>query len=186
MAKVENSLYYLNKMKDVLEHLPDESLIDAYENCIELQGQMMETLLRTPHFGENPEGMRSSFFFAAGMERQVLRTYARFRTEIEKKGDRLESGELLEKGCFFCSRPYLVGKFSIVHTKVSGLLVKVVACPWCVDEIESTGSRSVLYFRKGSEEVHWSKVSHYNPQEDFWKLHDVGALTRLSPGRYIH
>lgn len=172
MAKVENSVYLLNKMKDLVEFVPEESILDSYEDCLDIQHQMLEALVNTPHFGDDPEGIRSSFFFAEGLENRVKKTFLKFKESIDQSGLDLETGESQPKGCYFCSRPFLVEKFKTIKTKISGLKVSVSSCPWCIEEIKSTGSMKVLYFQSGEERIHWSKVDSYDPSKDFWLLYD--------------
>ena len=172
VAKVSNSVFLLNKMKDLCEHVEEEKLLDAYQGCLDMQERMLALLVKNPQLMAKDKELKAAYMFAEGLEKQVEKTFERFSVAIKKQGKSLDRGEKEVLGCYFCSRPYIYGRFKTLKAKVSGVPVKLSTCSFCAEEIKTTGSMKVLYFEVGSEKLHWSKVKTYDPGEDFWRLYE--------------
>lgn len=172
VTKTQNSVTLLNRMKDLMEHLEEPKLLKNYEECLEIQKVMLEALVKTHHYGIEQKHLRHSYQMADILEQRVRTCFARVKDTLQQQGKALELGQGKVRGCYFCSRPYLIGRFKVVATRVSGVVVKVSSCPWCHAELMSVGKVRVLYFKRGEERVHWSKINEYDPEQDFWQLHD--------------
>lgn len=176
VACLENTQAKLVKLQGLVEHIEKDGDLDSYEDCLELMNRVLESMVQMKRFGTDVQAMRDSFFVVNGLAKRVDALVVRVFRGIEGSNEEIQKGSKNIKGCYFCSRPYVIDRFRVLGIKVENVGIKVSSCPWCFQELKTTGNVRVLYFSMSGEAVHWSKVEKYDPREDFWTLCDQPDL----------
>ena len=130
---------------------------------------------RIPPFGTDASALDSAFFLVRDCRSRLGRTHQAFQDDLRGRNIKFDQlyGQVKTPettGCYFCSRPVIVGRFSQVKVKIDGAIKQVMSCKICRDELESTKKVKVLYFQKDGKPVHWSEIEDYSPSEDFWNI----------------
>src|SRR5262249_11693130 len=94
---------------------------------------------------------------------------------VSLENPRGSKSKAVASGCYFCSRPVVANRFSLVKVKIDGQVKEVSGCKICKDELESSKKVKVLYFMKDGQPIHWSEVPDYKPSEDFWNINQQSA-----------
>ena len=140
--------------------------------------QLLESISKVQRFGEDLRSISQSYAVVDSFERRARKLYLAL-VAIAESSVLSDQGDTVPEsicGCYFCSRPLVRSKMSEVGLALGGAKIRVRACNWCFGEIKTRGKTRVLYFSYGEESVHWSKVDHYSPEKDFWKLDGSGVL----------
>ena len=165
-----------SKLKVLVELVDSERLLSKYESMVFSFERLLQQMAEIPRFGEDVRSLRQSFFVVDRFEVKANILFREVAEVVKGKGGCSERPAFEVEGCYFCSKPLPVKFLKPVPLKVAGIKIKVAGCDWCFEEIRTRGKTKVLYFSYGEEAVHWSKVSHYDPERDFWKMDGSGVL----------
>ncbi len=153
-------------------------VLDFYEANLVLLETVLVAARKLEPFGIHPGGLDSALFLIRDLRERVGRLELAVRKLLG--GDPVELDSLLSqspehlraeaKGCYFCSRPVIADKQAEVRVRLDGEVRQVHGCKVCRDELAATRKVKVLHFMIDGKPVHWSQVSDYRPNEDFWGI----------------
>jgi len=193
VSQLDASTVMANQMASYVRELKDEKLFAYYEGGLRILETLLSVVCKLPPFDENPEALDSALFLAKDTHSRLLRTQEAFRDGLagrkvryDKLYEQSASAEIAIKGCYFCSRPYMVDRFSNVRVKIDGQTKEVVSCNVCKEELAHTKKVKVLYFLKDGKPIHWSDVSDYQPTEDFWNINKRGGIRKMRRLELVH
>ncbi|MBF0442292.1 MAG: hypothetical protein HQK54_10330 [Oligoflexales bacterium] len=174
-----------NQMAPLVEHIEDRKALDGYESCLRLIEKFLETLQKAKIRTGDTISLASAFHIARECDKRIEKTYRIFRRIISQKKkeikDRFKDDVNFDdkvRGCYFCSRPYDKNTFKMVKTSVSGVVVTVLGCRVCCQELKENKKIKVLYFNVNNQSVHWSRCKDFQTAEKYWNLNESSGTYR--------
>lgn len=192
VAQLDTVTRTANQLEMLARTVRQPKLLDYYEGCLRLLENLLYAVSKLEPFGTEPAALDAAFFLVKDLRSRIGRAQQAFQDAI--RGRQIRWDDLyganrskspvypLPTGCYFCSRPVIVDRFSKVKVRLDGQVREVVSCRICREELETTKKVKVLYFMKNGRPVHWSEVQDYAPSEDFWNINQrepVRKTTKL-------
>jgi hypothetical protein len=186
LALLEQTTDRLNSLSRSSSLIGDDRLVTFYESTIKIFETLLEAIRHLPAFSAELAQIKSAWILAEDCSERVSKIEVAFKSHLEGASlpdtffDILpKNGKLASKiGCYFCSRPFVQNRFSMVRVRVETEVKHVAACHICKEELETTKKIKVLYFMKNGKPVHWSEVEDYTPIEDFWDINKRNPLRK--------
>jgi hypothetical protein len=165
----------VRQLEEFVPRLTEARVLDYYESSLRILETLLQTMRRIPPFGADPAILSSAGFLVKDCEKRVERTKTAFRESLQGKGVNFEhlfgrSAKSVEKGCYFCSRPVVLDRFSRVKVKLDGVTKEVLSCNTCKEELKSSKKVKVLHLVKDGKTIHWSESSDYVPTDHYWNI----------------
>jgi len=172
LARLEQLVAELNHYGNLLQttRVEDEAILERYEASLQRTEALLESMHLIPSFQLNRSVLLQFEPLILSCENQMGFFKKVFRQNLSKTGktsewidDWFRRGQPPTRGCFFCSRPYLLRSFAEVRIKFDGESKKVWACHVCRTELKARGELKVLYFRVDGKTKHWAEHPDYDP-----------------------
>jgi hypothetical protein len=165
----------LRQLEEYVPKLSEAKVLDYYESSLRILETLLQTMRRIPPFGADPGILSSAGFLVKDCEKRVERTKTAFRENLRGKSINFEQlygrpSKTLETGCYFCSRPFIMDRFSRVKVKLDGETKEVLSCNTCKEELKSSKKVKVLHLVKDGKTIHWSESSDYVPTDHYWNI----------------
>ena len=180
VTQLESVTKALNELGELTKVIKDPRALDYYEGTLALTETLLAALRKVEPFGTDPSALNSAFYLIRDLRERVGRVGRAFH-ELST-GGKLDLADLHGRsfdaqlprviGCYFCSRPVIAEKQADVRVRLDGEVRVVTGCKVCSNELSLTRKVKVLHFMLEGQPVHWSKVTDYKPNEDFWGINE--------------
>jgi hypothetical protein len=199
VAQLETLTRAANALEVQVRGVKDPRVLDYYEGTLKVLETLLAAVRKIPPFGADPSGLDSAFFLVRDCRERLGRTQQAFQDAVRGRAVNLEAlhgapvatkrgtseKRAAMTGCYFCSRPVIVNRFSQVKVKIDGQVKEVMSCKVCKEELETTKKVKVLYFMKDGHPIHWSSIPDYKPSEDFWNINKPGQGQPVQKSRRL-
>lgn len=186
LALLDQTTIRINDQSMKIQKLRDIRIIGYFESALKIFETLLEAMKHLPAFSLDSSQIRSAFILAEDCRDRIAKVDVGIK--LVEEGQLVPDSffELFQKvespqkklGCYFCSRPFVQNRFSIVRVRIESEVKQVSACAICKEELETTKKIKVLYFMQNGKPVHWSQVEDYTPMEDFWNLNKRSPMRK--------
>lgn len=192
LARLEQLVAELSHYGNLLQtnQIDDEAILERFEASLQRTEALLASINLIPSFQLDRSVLQQFAPLIRSCENQMDFFKEVFRQNLSKTGktaewidDWFRRGQPPTRGCFFCSRPYLVRSFAEVRIKFEDKSKKVWACHVCRTELKAKGELKVLYFRIDGTTRHWSEHPGYDPARHFGS---IGETTEYRPRPLIN
>ena len=179
----------VNRLGRIAQKVGEPKLLDYYEATLTLMEILLQAINEVAPYGRDPASLDSAFHLVKDTKKRLTRIQMGFADTL--KGRPLKKNDLYDRpssplGCYFCSRPKIAQRFSKVRVRLDGKVREVASCEICKGELKQTKKVKVLYFMKDGQPVHWSDVSDYQPNQEYWLINHRTPIIRTRHLELIH
>lgn len=184
VSQLEAVTISVRQLEELVPRIGEARVLDYYEGSLRIIETLLQTMAKIPPFGADPEILGSASFLVRDCEKRVERTKVAFRESLKGKNINFDQlygrrSPLIEKGCYFCSRPLITDRFSRVKVKIDGETKDVLSCNTCKQELKTSKKVKVLHLVKDGKTIHWSEASDFVPTDHYWNINKRDSIPNV-------
>ena len=185
VARLENITVRVNVLARELSTDQNRTYWDTFELLLTQYEQLLDSMQAMPTISRSLDLIKASDALISDLE-QKFEAYVNSLNKTDgahsaAKEATKKAGVFLTKGCYFCSRPFVLSEFRLVKVRIDGNILRGIGCSVCRNALKDKKKVKVLYFRKEGRQLHWSETPGYQPRPDYYDINEENKSDRERP-----